>query len=827
MNPAEERYNALAPAFPHWEKTGQLIEQCLDITLNYRQSGHPGGSRSKLHALLATLLSGVLRWDIRHPEKRFGDRFVLGAGHTVPLVYATLAVLNEALRVKHRQTGDARYAVARARQLCWEDLLGFRRRGGLSGHAEMEGKSLFLKFNTGPSGHGSPAAAGQALALKRAGAEGVKVFILEGEGGLTPGVTHETLNSAWGLALDNLYYVVDWNDYGIDEHRVSSAVYGSPREWFGAHGWRVYGTEQGSDWGEVTRTLLAMVNEGNPEHQPSVAWFKTRKGRGYLTYDYASHGVPHKLNSEKYWQLRKDFAARHGARFVNVDGAAPADAAALRAEFEANLRAVIEVLHRDQALVDYLAGRLVELGDSVPREIPGFRLGGKGNPFEDKRLYDYRGYPQDLYLPPGSSAPNRAALARWGAWVNSFGAREYGRPLFLASSADLAESTNIAGFAKGDGGFAGYGWYGRHGSPEGALLSQEITEFANAGIMAGLASVNLAENPEERFDGFWGATSTYGSFSYLVYGPLRLYSQLAQDCQLKLGRLLFVAGHSGPETAEDSRTHFGVFAPGVTRLFPKGAVLNLHPWEHNEVPVLLGAALATGVPIIALHLTRPPFAVPDRRALGLPSHFEAARGAYVVREADLSRPRGGTVFVQGTSAMAGIVRLLPEVEKLNLKVVCVTSSELFARQGAVYRRRVLGAEDRADSTVITTQARALMQDWLFNTEAEEYALSADWDDRWRTGGTLEEVLDEAHLTPRHLLAGLRRFAKDRGKRLRRLGEELSATAARPEALRRRKRSTSAARPGSGARTPPRRPRPGPGPRRSAEGRPGGRAAKSR
>ena len=51
----------------------------------------------------------------------------------------------------------------------------------------MEGKTLFLKFNTGPSGHGAPAAAGEALALKRAGGDGVKVFFLEGEGGLTPG----------------------------------------------------------------------------------------------------------------------------------------------------------------------------------------------------------------------------------------------------------------------------------------------------------------------------------------------------------------------------------------------------------------------------------------------------------------------------------------------------------------------------------------------------------------------------------------------------------------------------------------------------------------
>ena len=164
-----EQLQELTPQFAYWEKTKDLIDQLLDIMLNYRQSGHPGGSRSKVHILVTTLLGGAMRWDIRNPEKRFGDRFVLGAGHTIPLIYCTLAVLNEALRIKYAQTGDSRYAVpcGAERTLLWEDLLGFRRRGGLSGHAEMGGKTLFLKFNTGPSGHGGPAAAGEALALKR------------------------------------------------------------------------------------------------------------------------------------------------------------------------------------------------------------------------------------------------------------------------------------------------------------------------------------------------------------------------------------------------------------------------------------------------------------------------------------------------------------------------------------------------------------------------------------------------------------------------------------------------------------------------------------
>jgi len=232
--------------------------------------------------------------------------------------------------------------------------------------------------------------------------------------------------------------------------------------------------------------------------------------------------------------------------------------------------------------------------------------------------------------------------------------------------------------------------------------------------------------------------------------------------------VLWVAGHSGPETADDSRTHFGIFAPGVTQLFPKGQIINLHPWEFNEVPVLLAAALKRDVPVVALHLTRPKIEIPHREDLGIPSHFEAARGAYVIREADSGRPRGGTVIVQGTSAVAAVIRILPDLADLNVKVVCATSPQLFAAQGEAYRLQVLSEAERLDSTVITTQARWLMHDWLYSRIGEEYALSSDWDDRWRTGGTLEEVLEEAHLSPDYILQGVKRFVDSRPERLARL-----------------------------------------------------------
>jgi len=762
----------------HWEKIKDLIDQNIDLILNYRQSGHPGGSRSKVYAFVSLLLGGSMRWDVRNPHKRFADRFVLGAGHTIPMVYATLAVFNEALRLKYAETGDDRYKTRNEDEwaLYWEDLLAFRRRGGLSGHAEMEGKTLFLKFNTGPSGHGLGAAAGEALALKRAHAQGVKVFVFEGEGGLTPGATHEAANSAWGLALDNLYLMVDWNDFGIDEHPTTSKVYGSPMEWFASHGWETFDAGSGEDWQGLEECYREMVGKENPDRVPRMGMFKSRKGRGYLKYDNASHGAPHKMNSKEFWATKEQFMKDYGVEFRNFGGEAPADEGLLHEEFEANLKTVAEVLAADKELVDYIADRLVELGESVPEQIPAAVIGGKEKsgggskgrrPFADERLYDFENYPAELFAQPGEKVANRKALASWGAWINAFGAEHYGRPLFIASSADLSGSTNISGFAEAHGDFPGYGWYERYGSPEGALLPQGITEFGNAAIMAGMASVNLAEDPDREFDGFWGATSTYGSFSYLAYGMLRLYSHMDQDCDLKLGKVIFVAGHSGPETADDSRTHFGIFSPGVTQLFPEGRVINLYPWEHNEVPVLLAAALRLEKPsIIALHLTRPSVEIPDRKGLGIESHLAAARGAYLVREPKEGTASKGTLYVQGTSAMANLIQVLPKIDGkgYNLKIVYVSSPQLFALQGEEYKRRIVSEEDKINSTIITTSAKKLMPEFTFGDISKDYAIASDWDDRWRTGGTLEEVLEEAHLSPEWIEKGIDRFAGDYEKR---------------------------------------------------------------
>ena len=765
--------------FPQWDLIREVIDEVIDLSLNYRQSGHPGGSRSKVHLLVALMLSGAMRWDIRRPWLPFADRFVLSAGHTVPLVYATLAVLNETLRARAERDADPRFVLPDDGRwaLTWEDMLLLRRRGGLPGHAEMEGKTLFLKWNTGPSGHGMPPSLGQAVALKLAGAEEVKVFVVEGEGGLTPGASHETRNSAWGLGLSNLVFLLDWNDYGIDDPAISSVVPGTPQSWFEAYQWRVTGTMDGSEWGPVTATVLEAARGDNPDRVPSVGWFRTRKGRGYGKYDNKSHGTPWPMNAPEFWAVRHEFMARHGVEYAGVDHEAPADTAERTDQARRNLELAISVLRANTEVVDAVSDRLIEVANLVPERVEGFHLGGRGAEiFDDPRFTDISAYPPTLFKAPGEKAANRTALASWGAWVNATARADYDRPLFIVCSADLAESTNIAGFAKDWEDLPGWGWYNRDTNLRGALLPQQITEFTNSGLTVGLASVNLSDDPMNTFNGFWGACSTYGSFSYLKYGPMRLFSQLAQDCQLKVGKVIWVAGHSGPETAEDSRTHFGIYETGVTQLFPEGHVIDLHPWEHNEVPVVLAAALAQPVPIVALHLTRPAVEIPDRAALGMASHVEAARGAYLIREPDPRRPRGGTVYVQGTMTTANLVKVLPKLDAadLNLKIVACISPQLFRLQDEAYRDRICSEADRLDGMAVTNRAYKLMHDFVTGPIGETYSLSSDWDHRWRTGGTVEEVIDEAHLGPQHIIEGITRYANEREQRHARL-RSLAAT----------------------------------------------------
>jgi len=107
-----------------------------------------------------------------------------------------------------------------------------------------------------------------------------------------------------------------------------------------------------------------------------------------------------------------------------------------------------------------------------------------------------------------------------------------------------------------------------------------------------------------------------------------------------------------------------------------------------------------------------------------------------------------------------LLKVLPEIDrKYNLKIIIATSRELFDLQDEEYKNRVLPLNEYLDSMVITNESRIATNCWISGPLSEKYTLSSDWDNRWRTGGTLDEIIEEAHLDPDNILKGIKRYVE--------------------------------------------------------------------
>ena len=57
---------------------------------------------------------------------------------------------------------------------------------------------------------------------------------------------------------------------------------------------------------------------------------------------------------------------------------------------------------------------------------------------------------------------------------------------------------------------------------------------------------------------------------------------------------------------------------------------------------------------------------------------------------------------------------------------------------------------------------------------DAYSLTADWNNRWLTGGLEPDVITEAHLDAESVFTGIKRFANEREQRLGRQRDLLAA-----------------------------------------------------
>jgi transketolase len=307
----------------------------------------------------------------------------------------------------------------------------------------------------------------------------------------------------------------------------------------------------------------------------------------------------------------------------------------------------------------------------------------------------------------------------------------------------------------------------------GTRLKAAIQEAGNASSAIGLVSQSASVDPD-KFAGVWAVSGTYGAFTPLMYTPARVWSQQNQDSKFRTGVLHILAGHSGPETAADARTHFGIFAPQVWKLFPRDQTIHLSFWDYNDVaPGYFAAAEIAArekkVGIIVIEVARPDFKVADRSTFADKDLRAAAKGLYVIRDFAPGKPRHGYVVAQGSSSTFNLVSVLGKLEQagINVKVIAAISEELFDRQPEAYRHAVLPVEARQDLMFVSTGTRRMWPLRNVGSLTDDYSLTADWGNHWLTGGLEADVIAEAHLDAESIFVGVRRFAHDRPERMRR------------------------------------------------------------
>ena len=815
------------------EDIGFLTDMTLVLLGNYAQTGHFGGPLAYSAYTVASHLAGPdlggLRFDYRRPKHPYADKFMLAGGHNAPVTYALWMIMGEAMARKHAQSGDARFHVDPNLAMLSIDALGFRRGAGalknlleqnnlqdhplmaqakirgirsLAGHAETT--DVTNDVNGGPSGIGIATAAGKAAFWDIMGApDSLKILAIEGEFAMTSGHAQELKTTAVAQQVGKrLRILLSYNNAGIDDELVGGvinpayAAYRIQDQW-ASYGWNVFALDDGNDYDQVVAVLKTMEDWDPTDNRPMIVVGRTLKGWwpaaengnipgfGEQIVSYHSHPYAFAMNGDYFQALAATFEQRFGVEFQGIRDGAVSDNRERLIQFKHNIDVAMSVLEKD-GLGDWLAERLVEIGDSVNDELP-LRIDRNIDPFLDPRLgvgnlpiepqkvtirNPVSGAEKEatitLFEEPGRVRGTRRGISEIIKWMNYVTGNR-----LITVAADLSDSINVEG-----GSF--WGHYDPVENPAGTRLKASIQEAGNASTAVGLVGQSASLDPAKHV-GLWALSGTYGAFTPLMYLPARVWSQQNQDSPFRVGVLNILAGHSGPETAADARTHFGIFSPQVWKLFPRHQVITLSFWDYNDVAAGYFAAVEIAardpkVGVIVLEVARPDFPVADRNTFADKDLKAAAKGMYVIRDFEPGKPKHGYVISQGSSSTVNLVDILPRLaeEGLNVKVIAAISEELFHRQPEEYRNSVIPPEARFDLMVVSTGTRRVWPLQDAGPLTDEYSLVSDWHDEWLTGGTESDVITEAHLDPESIFQGVKRFASDHDDRISRQAAQLES-----------------------------------------------------
>ena len=235
-------------------------------------SSHFGGGLSIID-ITATLYGSIMTFNSKDPEWSERDRFILSKGHGV-LGYYT--------------------ALVEARFIQKKDLLHFEKTGSyLLGHP-VKNRAKGIEFSNGSLGMGLSLGIGVALTGKRRNKK-FNVFVLMGDGECNEGSVWEAALAAPQFKLDNLFAIVDRNNYQQTGSNADIMSVGDLESKWKSFGWHVKSVN-----GHNIEELYDAFTAERKQNKPVAIIAHTIKGKGFSFSENNNdwHHAP--LNKSKY-----------------------------------------------------------------------------------------------------------------------------------------------------------------------------------------------------------------------------------------------------------------------------------------------------------------------------------------------------------------------------------------------------------------------------------------------------------------------------------------------------------------------------------------------
>ena len=267
------------------QNTNEKIKNIKNFTLNVREnilemavaagasSSHFGGALS-IAEIVSTLFAYQMKIDKKNPKWDERDRFILSKGHACLAYYAALSEIG---------------------YISKEELKTFEKNEtNLLGHPVIN-PNLGIDFSNGSLGMGLSIGIGLAISSKKKN-KNFKVYVVMGDGECNEGSVWEAAMAGPNLKLDNLYAIIDKNNFQQTGTNKEIMNVESLRDKWASFGWHTVELD-----GHSVEELCKFFDSSNNINKPKAIIANTTKGKGF-TFSENNNDWHHSILTKSFYE---------------------------------------------------------------------------------------------------------------------------------------------------------------------------------------------------------------------------------------------------------------------------------------------------------------------------------------------------------------------------------------------------------------------------------------------------------------------------------------------------------------------------------------------